>query len=60
MSKKEIALLSGGLDSMLTAKKDSIKPCIQVVGVNFVTPFFGSQNAVKPARQLKIELYNSN
>jgi tRNA-specific 2-thiouridylase len=52
---KAIGLLSGGLDSMLAARI-ILDQGIQVVGVSFVTPFFGPEKAMRAAEQLKIPL----
>jgi len=50
-----IGLLSGGLDSMLAARI-ILDQGIQVLGVSFVTPFFGAEKARRAAEQLKIPL----
>ncbi|MDI6791762.1 MAG: tRNA 4-thiouridine(8) synthase ThiI [bacterium] len=55
MRKKAVALLSGGLDSML-AVKVVLSEGIEVTGINFSTPFFTEKQAVKAARQLGIPL----
>lgn len=52
---KALSLFSGGLDSMLAAKV-ILEQGIEVVAINFSTPFFGSTNAEKGAKQLGIEL----
>ena len=52
---KALALLSGGLDSILAARV-IMDQGIGVAGICFVTPFFGPENARKAARQLGIEL----
>lgn len=52
---RALSLFSGGLDSMLAVKLLQ-KQGIEVVGINFATPFFGSSNALKGAEQLGIEL----
>ena len=52
---KAVGLLSGGLDSMLAARI-ILDQGIQVVGVSFVTPFFGPEKAQRAAEQLKIPL----
>lgn len=52
---KALGLLSGGLDSTLAAlclKRQGI----EVTGVSFVTPFFGSSKAEKAAAQIDIPL----
>ncbi len=51
---RAISLLSGGLDSLL-AVKVLAEQGIKVVGITFVSPFFGSANAEKGAKQLGIE-----
>ena len=52
---RAIGLLSGGLDSMLAARliKDQK---IDVLGVAFVTPFFGPEKARQAAEQLQLPL----
>jgi len=52
---RAIGLLSGGLDSMLAARliKDQK---IDVLGVSFVTPFFGPEKARQAAEQLQLPL----
>ena len=52
---RAIGLLSGGLDSMLAARliKDQK---IDVLGVSFVTPFFGPEKARQAAEQLQLSL----
>lgn len=52
---RALALLSGGLDSILAARV-VMEQGIEVVGLCFVTPFFGPENARRAARQLGIEL----
>jgi len=52
---KALVLLSGGLDSMLAAKVLQAQG-IEVIGVCFVSNFFGAKNARKAARQLGVEL----
>jgi len=54
---KAVSLFSGGLDSQLAVHliKDQ---GVEVIGVNFTTPFFGANsNTYKAAEQLKIELH---
>ncbi|MEW6189516.1 MAG: tRNA 4-thiouridine(8) synthase ThiI [Actinomycetota bacterium] len=53
---KAVALLSGGLDSMLAVKVIQ-EHGIQVVGVSFVTPFFSAKMAKEAAKQLSIPLH---
>ena len=50
-----IGLISGGLDSVLAARvlKDQD---IRVIGVSFVTPFFGAEKAKRAAEIIQIEL----
>lgn len=52
---KALALLSGGLDSILSVYLVK-KQGIHVEGICFVSPFFGSGKAEKAARELKIPL----
>ena len=52
---RAIVLLSGGLDSLLAVKVLQ-EQGIEVVGLTFESPFFGSGNALKGAEQLGIEL----
>jgi len=49
-------LYSGGLDSILAARL-LLDQGIAVIGVTFTTPFFGSANAEKAARQLDTPLH---
>lgn len=52
---KALVLLSGGLDSMLAA--ELLRRCgVEVKGVAFTSPFFGSRAAEKAAERLGIEL----
>lgn len=52
---KCLALLSGGLDSMLAVKVIQSQG-VEVAGLTFVTPFFGPHSARKAANQLGITL----
>ncbi len=52
---KALALLSGGLDSILAVKIIQNQG-IEVIGIVFKSPFFGVANARKAANQLKIDL----
>jgi tRNA U34 2-thiouridine synthase MnmA/TrmU len=52
---KALALLSGGLDSIL-AVRVIMEQGIEVIGVCFVTPFFGPENARKAAGVLGVKL----
>jgi tRNA U34 2-thiouridine synthase MnmA/TrmU len=52
---KAVGLVSGGLDSMLAARI-LLDQGIQVLGVAFVTPFFGDEKARRAAEQLHILL----
>ncbi len=52
---KAVALMSGGLDSTLAVKVVQ-EQGIEVVGVNFKTPFFGPAKAQAAAARLGIEL----
>lgn len=52
---RAVVLLSGGLDSMLAA--ELLRRCgVEVVGLAFRSPFFGSSKAEKAARSLGIPL----
>jgi tRNA-specific 2-thiouridylase len=50
-----IGLISGGLDSILAARVLQDQS-IQIIGISFVTPFFGSERAEQAATMLDIEL----
>ncbi|MBO8158429.1 tRNA 4-thiouridine(8) synthase ThiI [Thermosyntropha sp.] len=53
---KAISLFSGGLDSQLAVALIQ-KQNIEVIALNFVTPFFGvKESTIKAAQNLKIEL----
>jgi len=52
---RAIALLSGGLDSMLAAKL-VLEQGIEVIGISFESPFFNADRARKAAIQLGIPL----
>ncbi|MBI4725834.1 hypothetical protein HY768_01180, partial [candidate division TA06 bacterium] len=52
---KALSLLSGGLDSILAARVIK-EQGIEVIGITFVTPFFGAANSRKAAAQLGINL----
>jgi hypothetical protein len=52
---KALVLMSGGLDSMLTART-LMEQGVEVTGLVFVSHFFGSAKAEKAAGQLGIEL----
>ncbi len=52
---KALALLSGGLDSLLAARL-IMEQGIEVIGVSFVSPFFGAGGAKIGAEELGIEL----
>ncbi len=52
---KALSLLSGGLDSILAARV-VIEQGIEIIGLCFVTPFFGPESARKAAQQLGIRL----
>ncbi|MFA4875284.1 MAG: tRNA 4-thiouridine(8) synthase ThiI, partial [bacterium] len=52
---RAISLLSGGLDSILAVKVLE-EQGIEVTGLTFVSPFFGSANGERAAGQLKISL----
>lgn len=54
-SVKAVALLSGGLDSHLSAKIIKLQQ-IDVIGVTFISPFFGSKKAILAASELGIPL----
>lgn len=53
---KAIALLSGGLDSMLAVKLIQ-EQGIEVIGVCFTSPFFGPERAKHAAEELGIQLH---
>lgn len=55
MTKKAVALLSGGLDSILAIKLIQLQG-IDVRAVNFATPFFESRAAIKAAKELSVDL----
>jgi tRNA-specific 2-thiouridylase len=50
-----IGLISGGLDSMLAARLLQDQD-IHVIGISFVTPFFGSKRAERAAAMINMEL----
>jgi len=52
---KAVALFSGGLDSILAVKLIQ-EQGIEVKGVNFITPFFGLEEAFMIAKDLNIDL----
>lgn len=53
---RALVLLSGGLDSMLAA--ELLRRCgVEVVGIAFESPFFGSDKAKKAARRMGIPLH---
>lgn len=52
---KGIGLLSGGLDSSLAIRVLQDQD-IHIIGVSFVTPFFGSKKAESTAKMLSIDL----
>ena len=52
---KALALLSGGLDSTLAVWL-ILKQGIEVIGVNFTTPFFSPKKAIESAKFLNIPL----
>lgn len=52
---KALSLLSGGLDSILAART-VMEQGIEVIGLCFVTPFFGPEHARKAAAQLGIKM----
>ncbi len=52
---KAIAMISGGLDSILAAKLVK-EQGIEVIGVCFKSYFFGEQNAVRMCKQIDIPL----
>ncbi|WP_291317523.1 thiamine biosynthesis protein [Desulfuromonas sp.] len=52
---KALGLLSGGLDSSLAAMT-LLRQGVEVTGIAFVTPFFGSAKAEQAARQIGIPL----
>jgi tRNA U34 2-thiouridine synthase MnmA/TrmU len=52
---KALGLISGGLDSILAARI-ILEQGIEVIGVSFITPFFGPEGARQAARALGIPL----
>jgi tRNA U34 2-thiouridine synthase MnmA/TrmU len=50
-----IGLISGGLDSIL-ATRVLMDQNIRIIGISFVTPFFGSEKAERAGNMLNIEL----
>ena len=52
---KVVALLSGGLDSTLAVRVIQ-EQGIEVIGINFITPFFSSAKAERAAEKLNIDL----
>ena len=52
---KALALISGGLDSILAAKLIQMQG-IEVIGICFASAFFGSKNAEKMAAQIEMPL----
>ncbi len=52
---KALSLLSGGLDSILAAKT-VMEQGIEIIGLCFVTPFFGPESARRAAKTLGIGL----
>jgi len=52
---KGVGLLSGGLDSILAIRVLQDQG-ISIIGVSFVTPFFGSKKAENAAKMLNIDL----
>jgi tRNA U34 2-thiouridine synthase MnmA/TrmU len=52
---KAMGLISGGLDSILAARI-ILEQGIEVIGVSFITPFFGSEGAQQAAQSLGIPL----
>ncbi len=56
---KAIALFSGGLDSILAVKVIQ-EQGIDVLGITFVTPFFGAQKSIKAAKEIGLPLLLSD
>lgn len=52
---KAIALFSGGLDSILAVKVIQ-EQNIDVLGITFVTPFFGAQKSIEAAKEIGLPL----
>ncbi len=52
---RALALLSGGLDSTLAVWL-ILQQGVEVIGINFTTPFFGPKNAIKASEALNIPL----
>ncbi|MEA3368759.1 MAG: tRNA 4-thiouridine(8) synthase ThiI [Candidatus Ratteibacteria bacterium] len=55
MKKKCLALFSGGLDSVLAVKIIQAQK-IEVIGINFISPFFSSKIARRAAREINLKL----
>lgn len=55
MQKKCLALFSGGLDSILAVKLIE-KQKIEVIGINFISPFFSSKIARQAAKEINLKL----
>jgi len=56
---KSLGLFSGGLDSML-AVQVLLEQKIGVTGISFTSPFFGSEQAIKAAKEIGIPLIVSD
>lgn len=56
---KALVLMSGGLDSMLAART-LLEQGIEVVGVTFISNFFGAERGLAAAKQLGIPLIPTN
>lgn len=52
---KAVALLSGGLDSSLAASIVKGEG-VEILGVNFISPFFGPDKAIEVSKELEIPL----
>ncbi len=55
MKKKCLALFSGGLDSVLAVKIIQTQK-VEVIGINFLSPFFSSKIARQAAREINLKL----
>ena len=55
MEKRCLALFSGGLDSVLAVKIIQTQK-IEVIGINFISPFFSSKTARQAAREINLKL----
>lgn len=56
---KALVLLSGGLDSMLAART-LLEQGVEVVGITFISNFFGAERGLQAAKKLGIPLIPTN